>query len=170
MSSARAGSGSDFQNEAQEKEGKRENRDGRPRCTFPLQTRPGAGPSICLGRGPSCALQTTSRIYLYIYSWICFARRGPVWLGRPLTTGPSGPPPGSVLKNPDRVQKPCALVKNKHRNISPLHNSFCRRKGGGLGGWGGPGHGSELLQAGRVRLHGWRRVMTKQGEGFFFFF
>lgn len=136
--SARAGFVSDFDNEAPEKAEKRENRDGRValfrRRTDPVRVH-GPRLSICFGRGPSCTLSSPSRIYLYIFLDLfcaegsCLAWPAPhhwtIWSS-----------PRSVLKNPDRVQKLCALVKNKSRNISPLHNSFCRRRRRRTGGGG----------------------------------
>lgn len=55
-------------------------------------------------------------IYLYIYFWICFARRGPVWVGWP-ATGPSGCPQVSS-EEPDRVQKLSALWKQVQEYFS----------------------------------------------------
>lgn len=51
-------------------------------------------------------------IFIYIYFWIYFVQRGPVWLGRP-ATGPSGfPQVGS--EEPDGVQKPSMLWKQDY--------------------------------------------------------
>lgn len=92
--SARAGFMSDFDNEAPEKAEKIETAALHFSAAEP--TRCGSmdlGSLFALAAAPPAHYHPRA-VFIYIYSWICFARRGPVWLGRPLTTGPSGRPPG----------------------------------------------------------------------------
>lgn len=168
--SALAGLTSHFENEARDNVEKK-NRDGHVALSrrrpdrLPVQ-RPRL--SICFGHSPSCTLSSLSHIYFYIFlDLFCAEGSCLAWPAPRHWTSCSSP--RSVLKNPDRVQKHSALLKNKSRNISPLHNSLCRRRKRRVAVEEVWCVGSELFKPGRVQLHGWRRVMTKQGELFFIY-
>lgn len=61
-------------------------------------------------------------IFIYIYFWIYFVQRGPVWFGRP-ATGPCGfPQVGS--EEPDGVQKPSTLWKQEYFLWSAIHSPW----------------------------------------------
>lgn len=100
-----------------------------------------AGPTRCRSRD-LCSLFALATappahhhppvIFVDIYSWICFAWRSCIWLGRPPTTGPAGRPPGQFWRTRTESRSSAHFWKTSPEIFlrSIIHSA------GGGGWWG----------------------------------